>query len=111
MSKPVRKDFIPPWSSPEGEEAGTAPPPEKPTDAESGPDTDVLRTVRRKHEAALMRIDGVEGVGEERSPSAPSIIVYCRDLATTSRVPHIIEGVAVRTIVSGPFYSQEASAR
>ncbi|MDC8756882.1 hypothetical protein [Janthinobacterium fluminis] len=58
---------------------------------------------RRRHERALLAIDGVEGVATGRTALGnDAIILYLRDATVQSRVPSQIEGFPVQTTVTGP---------
>lgn len=65
---------------------------------------DRLHAVRMRNELRLLGMEGVEGIGEGYDPQL-TLIVYCRDLASAQRIPAVVEGVAVRAIVSGSFSS------
>lgn len=66
-----------------------------------------LRTIQARHEARIMRIPGVVGVGIGLAENGQdmALIVYCEKMtaAVISKVPKTIEGVSVRLIESGRF--------
>lgn len=49
----------------------------------------------------LMRIEGVQGVGQALCDSAPCIRVYVLDAAAEARVPLRIDGIPVSTVITG----------
>jgi len=60
--------------------------------------------VKATHEAALLRIPGVVGVGVTDGELGESVIaVYVTGEDAVAAVPSEIEGVRVRVIVSGEF--------
>ena len=63
-----------------------------------------IEHVKRVHEAELFAIDGVEGVGiGEDDDDKEFIRVYVRDKETTAKIPKLLEGFLVKTLVSGEF--------
>lgn len=63
---------------------------------------DVADLVRRRHEAELMAVAGVRGVGLGASTSGDEVIlVYVLDADVTRRLPSSLEGVPVQAIVTG----------
>lgn len=66
-------------------------------------DSEVLR-VKQAHEAQLMAIDGVVGVGIRENEIGEEVIwVYLRDASVRRQVPGELEGVPVVTEVTGEF--------
>lgn len=71
-------------------------------DDESETPSRALR-IKEEHEARLLAIDGVEGVGlgsDEAGEDA--IILYLRNEEARARAPAKVEGVAVITEITGP---------
>jgi hypothetical protein len=63
----------------------------------------LVDSARRRHEPALLAIDGVEGVASGRTVSGDdAIVVYVRDDAARRLLPRQIEGFAVEIALSGP---------
>lgn len=68
---------------------------------EPAPSSGIVQ-VKQKHEAELMKIDGVEGVGVGRDAMGnDAIVVYLRDAGAKARVPKRLEGFPVETEVTG----------
>jgi len=60
-------------------------------------------SLKQKHEALLMSIDGVEGVGVGQDQIGnEAIVVYARDQGVADRVPGQLDGVSVQIVVTGP---------
>ena len=58
--------------------------------------------IKESHEALLMRIEGVTGVGLGRNKIGDdAIIVYLRDASFAAHIPSQIEGLPVLTEVTG----------
>jgi len=53
--------------------------------------------VLRRHEAELLSVDGVEGVGVRDG----HLVIYLRDEAVRSQVPTEVDGVGVETEIVG----------
>lgn len=53
------------------------------------------------HTPTLMRIEGVQGVGQAMCDSTPCIRVYVLDAAAEARVPPKLDGIVVSTVVTG----------
>jgi len=71
---------------------------------QSEPSTEVERA-KRKHERALLAIDGVEGVGVGQDPLGnPAITLYLRHRGV--KAPAEVEGFPVVTEVTGPIDAQ-----
>jgi hypothetical protein len=69
--------------------------------APRGPVSRVVQ-IKEEHEARLLAIEGVTGVGVGQDHIGDdAIIVYLRDAASQKRIPTEIEGVSVRAEVSG----------
>lgn len=63
---------------------------------------DTADLVRRRHEAELMEVTGVTGVGLGASDGGDEVIlVYVHDAGVTRRLPSSLEGVPVQAIVTG----------
>jgi hypothetical protein len=110
MSRPFDRGFLSPWHFERGETAAVpAPATARPASSEADKRAvDELREVRKRHEGELLRIDGVEGLGETHTPR-PALLVYCREGRVASRIPRQLEGVEVRTVVTGPFVAQNSN--
>lgn len=61
----------------------------------------VLSEVLAEHAPALMRIDGVEGVGEALCGGRWCIRVYLRSEAAAVLVPDTLGGYPVSTVITG----------
>ena len=69
---------------------------------ESAPDSR-MGSVRARHEAALLAIDGVTGLDITVSDAGePIFVIYVRDKQVASRLPRDLEGYPVTTQVTGP---------
>ncbi|MFN8493780.1 MAG: hypothetical protein U0350_39625 [Caldilineaceae bacterium] len=69
-------------------------------------DAEVER-ILQKHEVSLLAIDGVEGIGIQTDAMGnPVIMVYLRDTGVASRIPTQVDGVAIKTTISGKFEAQ-----
>lgn len=63
-----------------------------------------IERVRIKHEAALLAIDGVVGIGiGSNEIGDDAIVVYLRDKQTQSSIPDELEGFPVQTEITGEF--------
>jgi hypothetical protein len=60
-----------------------------------------IEQVLARHAPELMRIEGVEGVGQALCDGQPCVRVYLRDAAAASRVPRELDGYRVDTVVTG----------
>ena len=60
-----------------------------------------IEDVLARHSPALMRIDGVEGVGQALCDSTPCIRVYIRTDSVLARLPKTLEGYDVDAVVTG----------
>jgi hypothetical protein len=66
------------------------------------PDESTSDSVLRRHEAELMALPGVRGVGETRNDIGdPAIMVYLTNQGAASKVPSQLEGLEVVTSVVG----------
>lgn len=62
----------------------------------------VAEKVREKHEMRLMSIEGVEGVGVGEDKAGNEVLmIYLREEAAKDRIPEEIDGLPVRTTVTG----------
>jgi hypothetical protein len=61
-----------------------------------------IEDVLRRHTPELMRIEGVQGVGEAVCDGTPCIRVYVLDAAAEARVPARVDGVRVSAVITGP---------
>jgi hypothetical protein len=60
--------------------------------------------VKDRHEAELLSLDGVEGVGLGEKQGAPAIKVYVYSMPlATANLPHVLEDVPVVVEESGAF--------
>jgi hypothetical protein len=64
-----------------------------------------VKAVKRKHEARLMSLPGVVGVGIGRKEGRACICVYVKDdnPKILAALPRTLEEIPVEVIVSGPF--------
>jgi len=64
-----------------------------------------VNAVKRKHEARLMSMPGVVGVGIGRKEGRDCICVYVKDdnSKILAALPRTLEEIPVEVIVSGPF--------
>jgi hypothetical protein len=60
-----------------------------------------IQEILVRHTPTLMRIDGVQGVGQALCDSVPCIRVYVLDAAAQARVPPRIDGIPVSTVITG----------
>lgn len=61
-----------------------------------------IARVKQDHEAELLAIEGVEGVGIGRNEIGDEVIlVYVREADVANRIPSSVEGIGVRTMISG----------
>jgi hypothetical protein len=59
-------------------------------------------SIKDKHEMRLMSIEGVEGVGIGKDKLGMEVLmIYLRDESVKERVPREIEGLPVRTTITG----------
>jgi hypothetical protein len=66
------------------------------------PATSAIANVLRKHEARLMAIPGVKGVGESFGPVGnPAIQVFIAHSGVAPSIPPVLDGVEVVTTVVG----------
>ncbi len=76
--------------------------PYEPEDDESPVSRSRVVEIKNRCEPRLLAIDGVRGVGIGTGDLGDEVIlVYVLDNATKRRVPLDVEGVPVRTVVSG----------
>lgn len=61
-----------------------------------------IEQVLARRTAELMRIDGVEGVGQALCADQPCIRVYIRTETVRERLPRELEGYTVSAVVTGP---------
>ena len=62
-----------------------------------------VSSIKQKHEARLMAIDGVEGVGIGQDQIGDeAIVVYARDSGVADRLPRELDGVSLQIVVTGP---------
>ena len=60
-----------------------------------------IEDVLARRAPELMRIDGVEGVGQALCDTTPCIRVYIRTDTVAARLPRTLEGYAVDPVVTG----------
>ncbi|HEX2166122.1 MAG TPA: hypothetical protein VHG09_02680 [Longimicrobiales bacterium] len=60
-----------------------------------------IEKVLAQHTPALMRIEGVQGVGQALCDSVPCIRVYVLDAAAEARVPPRLDDIPVSTVITG----------
>jgi hypothetical protein len=76
------------------------------TPEEPEPASPILRA-KRKHEALLLAIDGVEGVGVGRDRLGnDAIVVYLRDETASQRLPKHLDGFPIEGYVTGVIDAQ-----
>jgi len=66
--------------------------------------------VKRRHSAHLLGMEGVSGVGVERDDAQSYVLaVHLEDRATAERLrlPATLDGVPVRTIITGRYRKQD----
>jgi hypothetical protein len=68
-----------------------------------------ITEAKSRHEGALMKISGVEGVALGECGGRPAIVVYVvrRSPKLVSHIPQTLEGFPVTIEVSGGFSAQE----
>lgn len=92
MSKP---GFDAPEGKQRGQEEAALPYP-------GGVKSSSVSAIKDKHEADLMAMDGVEGIGIGQDPLGnEAIVVYVRDQEAAKRIPTRLEGVVVQVLVTG----------
>lgn len=75
-----------------------------PGEATRSAGTSKAEKARRKHEAKLFEIDGVEGVSIDSGDLGEDIVVvFVRDESVVKKVPKTLDGVPVRAEVTGEF--------
>ena len=72
-----------------------------PTGREDEVVTADIEAVLARRTPELMRIEGVQGVGQALCDGAPCIRVYVLDAATQARVPAHLDGFQVSTVITG----------
>ena len=65
-----------------------------------------IDSVLERHSPRLMKIAGVQGVGQALCDGSPCIRVYVADAAAQERVPESIDGIPVSTVVTGMIRAQ-----
>ena len=66
-----------------------------------------IQAALQRHEADLMSISGVVGVGIQRDAIGDEVIViYASDASVKTRIPKVLDGFPTRTEVSGEFFAQ-----
>lgn len=60
-----------------------------------------IEAVLERRTPELMRIEGVQGVGQALCDGAPCIRVYVLDAAAQARVPARLDGFPVSTVITG----------
>lgn len=71
------------------------------SDEETANNLEVLR-VKNAHEARLLSIDGVVGIGIQQNEIGDEVIwVYLRDESVLRHIPSILEGIPVQTEITG----------
>lgn len=60
-----------------------------------------IEQVLARRTPELMRIEGVQGVGQALCDSVPCIRVYVLDAAAQARVPPHVDGIPVSTVITG----------
>jgi hypothetical protein len=72
-----------------------------------------IRDVKKRHSARLMGLPGVSGVGVAKGKDGNLVIAVhlnTDDPGVAASIPKEIEGFAVETIHSGPFYKSPGNA-
>lgn len=72
------------------------------------PAATVVEEIKRRHEAALLGIAGVEGVGLSAEDGVEGIVVYLRDAQVRALVPATLENIPVRAVVTGSIEARRA---
>ena len=72
-----------------------------PTGREDQAVTEDIEAVLERRTPELMRIEGVQGVGQGLCDGAPCIRVYVLDAAAQARVPARLDGFPVSTVITG----------
>ena len=68
--------------------------------------------IKQKHEASLLAMDGVEGVGIGQDQIGnEAIVVYVRDQGVADRLPQNLDGMSVQVIVTGPIEASKTSSK
>jgi hypothetical protein len=64
-----------------------------------------IREVKARHEARLLGVDGIQGVGIGEERGRPVITVYVAGPTESLRreIPPVLDGYPVRVVVSGEF--------
>jgi hypothetical protein len=66
-------------------------------------DISSVSNVKQRHEADLMAIEGVEGLGIGQDAIGDvAIVVYVRDEGVAKRIPRTLDGLNVQVQVTGP---------
>jgi hypothetical protein len=76
----------------------------KESDAEGGEDPVVKETIEQvlvRRTPELMRIPGVQGVGQALCDGSPCIRVYLADSTVIARLPDTVDGYVVSSVVTG----------
>lgn len=60
-----------------------------------------IEAVLERRTPELMRIEGVQGVGQALCDGSPCIRVYVLDAAAQARVPARLDGIPVSTVITG----------
>jgi hypothetical protein len=60
-----------------------------------------IEAVLERRTPELMRIEGVQGVGQALCDDSPCIRVYVLDAAAQARVPARLDGIPVSTVITG----------
>jgi len=71
---------------------------------------DQAKAAKRRHSALLLGMEGVSGVGVERDDEHSYVLaVHFDDQAAADRlkIPATLDGVPVRTIISGRYRKQD----
>ena len=69
-----------------------------------------VKAVKRRHSAHLLRMEGVSGVGVERDDAQSYVLaVHLENDAAAERLrlPETLDGVPVRTIITGRYRKQD----
>ncbi len=100
MKDPMERRFAPPQDTGESAEVRFSP--------IRRPAASLVEEIKRRHEAELLRIAGVEGVGVGAEDGVEGIVVYLRDADVRKLVPTALENIPVRAVITGSIEARRA---